>query len=72
MTPAEILASRKRLGLTQAGLARVMGYGSAQTVSNLERGVYEIAPPAAKLLHAYLDGYRPADWPQKKPPTRGG
>jgi len=62
MTPSEISTARQRLGLTQAGLARVLGYRSAMAISNLERGTKNIGPAAARLLRAYLDGYRPPDW----------
>ena len=62
MTPADFAAARKRLGLTQAQLAAVMGYGNKARISEIERG--ERLPPLAKrLLRAYLDGYRPDDWP---------
>jgi DNA-binding transcriptional regulator YiaG len=64
MTPAEIRAARKQLGLTQAELSAVMGYSrGAKTVSDWEVGVSEMPPPTARLLRAYLDGYRPQDWP---------
>jgi transcriptional regulator with XRE-family HTH domain len=63
MTAAEIRAAREALGLSQAALARVLGYGSAARVSELERGARGASPAVARLLAAYLDGYRPADWP---------
>ncbi|MES2753830.1 MAG: hypothetical protein V4659_04120 [Pseudomonadota bacterium] len=64
MTPADFKAARLALGLNGAEAARVMGYGNVSRIYNLEaRG--EVPPQAARLMQAYLDGYRPADWPQK-------
>lgn len=65
MTSDEIRAARKTLGLNQGQLAALMGVRQA-TVSDWERGVYSADGPAARLLTAYLDGYRPADWPEGK------
>lgn len=72
MTADEIKAARERLGLTQAELSRLLGYkpgGKASAkvggmpVSRLERGAAKIDDGRARLLRAYLDGYRPKDWP---------
>jgi DNA-binding transcriptional regulator YiaG len=49
MTPRELVAARKRLGLTQTQLAIAVGV-SLPTISNWERGVHRIPPPAAKLI----------------------
>lgn len=59
----EIKQARLSLGLTQAQLAMVMGYTSQSYISRLERGTGQIGPQGERLLQAYLDGYRPADWP---------
>ena len=64
MTPAEIRAARKSLALTQGQLAAVMGLRQA-TISDWERGIYPQDGSNERLLRAYLDGYRPADWPVK-------
>lgn len=64
MKPGAVAAARKALGLTQAQLALVMGYGDKVRVSELERGARAASPAAARLIQAYLDGYRPADWPE--------
>ncbi len=66
MTPAEIASARKALGLTQPQLAEVMGLGHGNRVSDWERGVKDINPQAARLLAAYISGYRPDDWPARK------
>lgn len=63
MTPAEVACARKQLGLTQAQLAAVIGLGAAIRVSEWERGVHPPSQQAQRLLRAYLDGYRPDDWP---------
>lgn len=65
MTPAEIKQARASLGLTQDQLAAVVGIGARgkQTVSAWERGVFAPSAQTARLIRAYLDGYRPEDWP---------
>ena len=67
MTPAEIRAARKTLALTQGQLAAVLHLGKRgqSTVSEWERGVKSPSAQTVLLLRAYLDGYRPADWPVK-------
>jgi DNA-binding transcriptional regulator YiaG len=65
MTPEQVRAARSSLGLTLAQLAAVMGV-RLMTVSDWERGVRQINPMGARLLAAYVDGYRPADWPHGK------
>lgn len=62
MTPADIRAVRKSLGLTQGQLAALMRVRQA-TVSDWERGKHDPDGPAIPLLIAYTEGYRPADWP---------
>lgn len=64
-TPAEIKEARQSLGLTQAQLAPLLGYGPAKArISELERGARPVTAAAARLLAAYLAGYRPPDWPK--------
>ena len=57
-----------RLGLTLEEMARMIGYdgglGRSQ-VSHLEAGRRTIRPAQSRLVEAYLDGYRPRDWPDK-------
>ena len=63
MTPAELKAARRTLGLTAKQMAALMG----MTVE----GVYRVEsatgrkPPVryVRLMKAYLAGYRPDDWP---------
>ena len=49
MTPAEIKAARLRLGMTQAELAKALGYGHKPSISDLERGVNK-PPTAVQML----------------------
>jgi DNA-binding transcriptional regulator YiaG len=49
MTPAEIKAARLRLGMTQAELAKALGYAHKQSISDLERGVNK-PPTAVQML----------------------
>lgn len=63
MTPEQIREARKHLGLNQSQFAKLLGYSSNVRISELERGVFEINGAAARLIKAYLEGYRPNDWP---------
>lgn len=68
MTPAEFQEARHTLGLPAADLARLLGISptrATQTFSDWVRGVRQIDPARVLLLRAYLDGYRPADWPTR-------
>lgn len=67
MTPFEIRNARLRLGLTQAELARLLDT-DGQTVRRMEMdsSASTARAPAVRmvrLIRAYLDGYRPDDWP---------
>lgn len=66
MTPEAFRAARVTLGLTQEQFAKVLGYGQKVRVSEVERGIREAGPAVVRLVQAYLDGYRPADWPVTK------
>lgn len=67
MTPSEIRTAREALGLTQHQLAVMLGFEdnahTRQNTSKLERGATTLDAARTRLLHAYLAGYRPADWP---------
>lgn len=63
MTPASFKAARLSLGLTAAQAAPLFGLGDPARIYNIEAA--ETVPVwHARLMQAYLDGYRPADWPQ--------
>ena len=63
MTPAEFKAGRAALGLNQTEMAAMLGYTRQCTISWIETGKMNIGPSVLRLMRAYLDGYRPADWP---------
>ena len=62
MTPAQFKLARHELGLTAAQTASLMGYGAAPRIYEIEARD-SVPPQAARLMQAYLDGYRPGDWP---------
>lgn len=67
MTPAEVRTARDKLGLTGEQLGLMLGYSpkrGKQAVSELEHWK-PLKGPYLRLLRAYLDSYRPDDWPQK-------
>jgi transcriptional regulator with XRE-family HTH domain len=64
MNATEYRAALARLGLTQVGAARIMGVGE-RTSRRYASGDQNIPPPVERLMRAYLDGYRPPDWPAK-------
>lgn len=49
--------------MMRAPLLGYTGKRAVQTVSNMECGRVPIAESARLLIGAYLDGYRPDDWP---------
>ena len=63
MTPAQLQQARSNLGLTQQQLAKMLGYGLYSRISELEGGRTQITDQCARLMQAYVDGYRPGDWP---------
>lgn len=65
MTPTELREARQALRLTQTQAARLLGYAAKQRISELESGTRHPSETVLRLLRAYLDGYRPNDWPQK-------
>lgn len=67
MTPDEVKEARLKLGLTQAQLGAVLDT-DGQTVRRMEMPVdasthRKPAVRMVRLIRAYLDGYRPQDWP---------
>ena len=67
MTPAEIKHARHTLGLSVADLARLLDT-DAQSIRRMEQSegastFRRPAPRMIRLIRAYLDGYRPTDWP---------
>jgi len=64
MTPVEIRAARRKLGLTQDELAEVLGLSAGTVISRAERGTSSLGKPAQILLHLYTHGIRPENWPR--------
>ena len=67
MTPDQIREARQTLGLTQAQLGAMLDTDPT-TVRRMEMDSDKAthrapAPRMVRLLTAYLNGYRPADWP---------
>lgn len=65
--PDEIKAARERLGLTLTEMAAMLDT-DAKSLRCMEMDpavkMARTPPPRlVRLLEAYLDGYRPADWP---------
>lgn len=68
MTPQQMAEARQRLGLTLEQMASMLGYVGAhrrQMQYDLETGRREIREPQRRLIQAYLEGYRPNDWPRE-------
>ncbi|MGH1426197.1 MAG: helix-turn-helix domain-containing protein [Pseudooceanicola sp.] len=63
MTPEEFRQARHTLGLNQSHLANMLGYSSKTQISMIENGWENPSKSVLRLLRAYLDGYRPDDWP---------
>jgi DNA-binding transcriptional regulator YiaG len=61
MTKDDFRASRRALGLTQEALARLIGR-TRRNIQQWESGERPVDGAAARLVRAYLDGYRPDDW----------
>lgn len=68
MTPDDIKSARATLGLGVADMAEMLETDE-NTLRRMEmrRDTKNARTPArrmTRLLHAYLDGWRPPDWPQ--------
>ena len=62
MTPAAFKQARQSLGLTAMQAAPMFGLGDKSRIYNIE-SLQEVPGWHARLMAAYLDGYRPPDWP---------
>ena len=58
LSPTEIITARKRLGLSQAGLAEALRLGAngGRTVRRWEAGEVEITGPASVAIELLLKG----------------
>lgn len=69
MTPSEIREARQKLGLSASQLAAMLDT-DPQTIRRMEQSetaktFRSPAPRMVRLIRAYIDGYRPEDWPLK-------
>lgn len=65
MSAAEFRSALKRLGLTGLRAMRLAGVDSSKpqiVFAKWLSGEREVPAAVARLVNAYLDGYRPADW----------
>ena len=67
MTNTQLKEARQSLGLTQSQMARLLDT-DPQSVRRMEMPATastsrNLPPRAARLVEAYLAGYRPSDWP---------
>lgn len=65
MTPQELEEAQEKLGLSQVQLARALGMAD-RSYRYLIAGEREISGPVSRLVVAFLNGYRPDDWPADK------
>jgi len=68
MTPAELKAARRTLGLTAKQMAAMLDI-TPEWLFSIESSAPSGSPPGARhvrLMKAYLAGYRPDDWPGGK------
>jgi len=70
VTPQQIKAARKQLGLNQAEFAQIMGLGY-DYITKIETGRSTLGATASILLRAYLDGYRNQEWRDIRPDSAG-
>ena len=70
MNPHQVKEARLTLGLSLDQMAILIGYDRAdrsdrrKLIMDLELGVLPLRPAQERLIVAYLEGYRPEDWPR--------
>ena len=64
MTPAELDAAIRGLGLSRSQAAAMLGV-TTNTVARYASGARGVPGPVVRLLAIYSDGYRPDDWPER-------
>ena len=69
VTPKQLKEARLQLGLSVAQLADMIGVShqhARRMTVDPDRGAHRpINATVERLLQAYLDGYRPRDWPKR-------
>lgn len=61
MTPATFRAIRKRLGLSQRGLAALLRISDERTIRRWEQGEVPVSGPASIVMELLDDGKIPLD-----------
>jgi hypothetical protein len=69
MTPTQFREALQSLRLDQAAAVKMLGYKRQASISDLCTGKRNPSGATVRLLQAYLDGYRPTDWPTQKAPA---
>ncbi|MBU3035946.1 hypothetical protein [Tritonibacter mobilis] len=74
-TNLEIKEARSKLGLTGVEMGRMLDINDPKTYRTYEMDPSKsqsrgLPPRAARLLQAYLDGWRPDDWPKESEPKK--
>ena len=67
MTPEQFKAARNSLGLSGNQMGQMLGYQGDHIrvqINRMETGAKPIRNVQARLMNAYLSGYRPDDWPE--------
>lgn len=68
-SPQQFKEAQQALGLSDPQMAQMLGVSNAENVRRFKvmkldaSSAREVKPWHARLLQAYLDGYRPSDWP---------
>ena len=65
MTPAEVQSIRKRAGLSQTGLATLLGISDIRTIRRWETGDCKVSGPATIVLEMLDAGELPARYMAK-------
>ena len=71
MTPQQFKEARLTLGLTPEQIAPLLALSDRARIYEIEGGKRNVSKAVGLLLQAYLDGYRPDNWPTSsaKEPT---
>lgn len=71
MTPQQFKGARLTLGLTPEQIAPLLALSDRARIYEIEGGKRNVSKAVGLLVQAYLDGYRPANWPASsaKEPT---
>ena len=63
MTPQQFKEARLALGLTPEQIAPLLALSDRSRIYEIEGGKRNVSKAVGLLVQAYLDGYRPDNWP---------